>query len=884
MEEPPDNSDGVQPQEPTPTCSLPRVFDLTKNGEECLLKTNPIEALHLVQPPGWYLSSGTSNGMVLPENELDPSLQPGDQIQPDNALSNTTVTLSYVTRSHLFNGGDSLAQHPQIYSIPLSKAFTLHPAVYDAAQLVGDAAGPSLCVDVDQPCLQPLSVPVGLAACGNPFDFVSPAQVVENVASLCYLQQAHDVAGIRNAESLALETLRSLQQSDPAECKIPVNLGEIQNGAIGGLWNAGSFDGIENALEQHKNITPELVLLISRTQEPVILPSDQGPTGLAVSLNQELISALDHHRFSPVALVNRLKEDSGDSVAPQTAGSPSPEDSFVEETDNTTLDEVSNGGSNMLTSANKIANVSFARNVNNDELGQSEGLAEAQEAKTERCKSTSRLPARRELPPRSTRGMRLEAIVQNMYPTRFRSAHVSSSKKSRPVSAQTDRTANRGPSQDASSARDEPGALENERHAKAARSQEKEDVTEVVESSQISTSCSEIVPKRSPGTLHESTARAKKSKKRRKASNESRASVENEAAPPQPKRSPKSTSNKHSPAVGVRGERSIVKTVKKVKTVPATKSKKKKQKVKGKPSVFSPQEPEIRLKYLTCKDGKKDKRDETFTPFVRVDLRAERTCTVVNYPEESARLSRGKQRAPVASGKVPASSFVQYGRASVDGARRATLVCCLCGGAANAMDLGDLHGPYYSEGFGPKDRPPSAAQESREDDSTDSDSLDASRPSRVARTRTPHSRPQAASLGVCQRLARELDLSSSPAAKRSRMDGVVDWYTPPVVPVHVSEYWLHEDCGVWSAGVFLVKGKLYGLENAVKAAKQTVCSCCSKTGASLGCFFKNCPNKYHYLCAVQSGCVLNEENFSMKCRKHKNKSIKAVSPHKPSDR
>ena len=47
-------------------------------------------------------------------------------------------------------------------------------------------------------------------------------------------------------------------------------------------------------------------------------------------------------------------------------------------------------------------------------------------------------------------------------------------------------------------------------------------------------------------------------------------------------------------------------------------------------------------------------------------------------------------------------------------------------------------------------------------------------------------------------------------------------FRSPVVPLEPCEYWLHEDCCVWSAGVFLVKGKVYGLEEAVKVAQETV--------------------------------------------------------------
>ncbi|XP_026771124.2 transcription factor 20 isoform X1 [Pangasianodon hypophthalmus] len=912
MEQPSDTSDGLQPQELSSACNLPRVFDLSKNSEECLLKTNSIEALHVVQPPGWYLTSGTSNGSVLPEDETDPSLQPSEQIQPDNALSNTTVTLSYVTRSHVFSAHDSLSQHSQIYSVPISKAFSLHPTTYDASQLVTDAGGTPLCVEMDQHCLQQVSVPVGLAACASPFDFVTPAQVVENVASLCYLQQAHNISGIQDVESLALETLRSLQQNNPAECKIPLNLDEIQNGAVGSLWNTGSLDGsfpaghVENIVDQHKNGNPEVLFLISRTDEPVILPNDQEPAGLAVSLNQEFISALDDSVSPPFASLIGVKDV---SILPQTAGSQIEENSLAEET-NTRQDELSNVESDLLTSVEErdsssatdalsttISSELTENAVDTSRSEQSEesrALSEVQKEETHVHNVTHKktpLPrslfakketlVRKELPPRSRRGMRLEAIVQNIFPSRYKSSHVSSAKKSRRSDAQPDETTHLGSSQDVSFGNNDNNVLEEEcppkvgteTNEKTAQLQEESEETDVADSSKISTSCSETVSKHSlanpsPGMSHKPIAYVKKSKKRQNFSNHSPVRVGKRTALPTSKRT-------KSPLK----QRTLTKSNKssaRAKKVHTPKKKRKTHKV-GQSSMFSPQEPEIKLKYVSYKEEKREKRDETFSPFVHVELKAYPTCTVINYPDESPRLSRGKQPTPVVSGKIPTTPCLQYGRVSMEGTRWDALVCCLCGGSANAMDLGDLHGPYYPEGFRPEARLPTNPQEPREDDSSESDSSS-------SQTRKPHHKLQAAALGAYQTWSSDGELSCSPAAKRSRMDTMTDWYTPPIVPLEASEYWLHEDCGIWSAGVFLVRGKLYGLERAVKMAKETICSSCHKFGATLGCFFKGCPNKYHYICAMQSDCVLYEENFSMKCRKHKNKSIKGVSSNKQNSR
>ncbi|XP_049320804.1 uncharacterized protein si:dkey-94l16.4 [Astyanax mexicanus] len=927
-----------QPQELSSACNLPSVFDLTRNGEECLLKAGSIESLHVVQPPSWYVSSGTSNAMVLPVDDSLPQPQPNcDQIQPDNAFSNTTVTLSYVSRSHVFSGQNPLSEHSQIYGVPLGKTFSLHPAAYDAGQLVTDAGAAPLCVELDQHCLQPISVPVGLAACANSFEFVTPAQVVENVAGLCYLQQAHDLSGIQDVESLTLETLRSLQQNNPNECKIPLSLDDMQNGTIGTLWDAGAFDGsfpaghIANAEDQQRNGNPEVLFLISRSEEPVVVQNSQAPASLAMAVNQDFISRPEDPVSAPVAPLDEAKDAFS---LPQTAGSPSEENvKSFSETDNTRQGELSKAESDLttnleetgLSSVNEVALQIDTRTSSHCQLTgntadickpeqteQSSDLSEVKEDEAEELAPTNRNTdsscgvlakkdtfIKKELPPRSRRGKRLEAIVQNICPIRFRSSHVLSTKKLQHLNTRVDETTHPGLEQDVPFDNSSQVFVEEEYteeaatkpKKKTAQLQEKEEETGVTDlnssESQISTSCSESVSKhsldhRSPGTLHKPVKCGKKSKKRQRVSKKSPVRVRKRAAPPTPKTPTKSPSKQKTLRTSSKGSP-------RAKKVHTPKRKRKKHKG-GQSSIFSPEEPEIKLKYANYKEDKREKRDKIFSPFVRMKLKPYSTCTVINYPEES---ERGKLKVPskFTSGAVPTSPCLQYSRISMEAAQRGALVCCLCGGSANAMDLGDLHGPYYPEGFKPVSKTPANAQEQREEDSSDSDSSHLVNgnacvvQSQTSWTRNGHHKlRQAAAIGTYQAWSSEGDLSCSPAPKRSRTDSVTDWYSPPIVPLEANEYWLHEDCGMWSAGVFFVRGKLYGLEKAIKVAQETVCSSCLKTGASLGCFFKGCPNKYHYRCAMHSGCVLNEENFSMKCRKHKNKSLKGVSNNEQSSR
>ncbi|XP_062389180.1 transcription factor 20 [Sardina pilchardus] len=302
--------------------------------------------------------------------------------------------------------------------------------------------------------------------------------------------------------------------------------------------------------------------------------------------------------------------------------------------------------------------------------------------------------------------------------------------------------------------------------------------------------------------------------------------------------------------------------------VPPAKRKRKKHRPgpSSSSSMFAPQEPEIKLKYasLSQKEEKRDSRaDANFCPYVRVELRGVSACTVVNWQEEEEALrKKGGHRsaAPLrhaaqATGTVPSTSCLRLGRMNADSRGRATHTCSLCGWPANSMGLGDLHGPYYPSDY--------------------------NLPYKLLDQRDPRENVQNTECAG----GSQGSVENSPwnPSKRPRRDWPTDDGSDAAAAAAVlvadrntGERWVHEDCSVWSAGVFLIKGRLYGLEEAIRLAEETVCSCCHKVGATLGCFLKGCCNKYHYICALQSGCLLSEDNFSMRCPKHKNKSPRPV--------
>ncbi|XP_057184339.1 transcription factor 20 [Triplophysa rosa] len=95
----------------------------------------------------------------------------------------------------------------------------------------------------------------------------------------------------------------------------------------------------------------------------------------------------------------------------------------------------------------------------------------------------------------------------------------------------------------------------------------------------------------------------------------------------------------------------------------------------------------------------------------------------------------------------------------------------------------------------------------------------------------------------------------------------------PLVPLDPEELWVHESCIVWTSGVYLVNGRIYGLQEALDGARDASCSHCDMVGSTLGCYSKGCTHRYHYLCAIEADCSLNEDNFSLRCPKHKSNRV-----------
>ncbi|RLU19021.1 hypothetical protein DMN91_009379 [Ooceraea biroi] len=83
------------------------------------------------------------------------------------------------------------------------------------------------------------------------------------------------------------------------------------------------------------------------------------------------------------------------------------------------------------------------------------------------------------------------------------------------------------------------------------------------------------------------------------------------------------------------------------------------------------------------------------------------------------------------------------------------------------------------------------------------------------------------------------------------------------------EVWLHEQCAVWAAGVYMAGGRVTGLQEAVWDAAKSVCDSCGLTGANIGCVKRGCKAVAHYPCALTKGWHLDTHQYIPKCNLHR---------------
>ncbi|EFA09121.1 uncharacterized protein LOC103314811 [Tribolium castaneum] len=83
------------------------------------------------------------------------------------------------------------------------------------------------------------------------------------------------------------------------------------------------------------------------------------------------------------------------------------------------------------------------------------------------------------------------------------------------------------------------------------------------------------------------------------------------------------------------------------------------------------------------------------------------------------------------------------------------------------------------------------------------------------------------------------------------------------------EVWAHEDCIVWSEGVYLVGPKIVGLEEAVWTSCNVACGKCHLKGANICCLKRGCLRVAHVCCARLTEWHFDEENYKTFCPEHR---------------
>lgn len=372
----------------------------------------------------------------------------------------------------------------------------------------------------------------------------------------------------------------------------------------------------------------------------------------------------------------------------------------------------------------------------------------------------------------------------------------------------------------------------------------------------------------------------------------------------------------------------------------------------------------ISVKRIRCKLAYQNPKP-SFCPHVRLNNSRDFSswCAIVNKPDDAVVFQRRRKKGilrmrnpfTVAKG-VPHSAAMALGPVIEKKEPDSRLACSLCGKPANYRDLGDLCGPYYAEENVPRKllttkRPEYLRNEPQRSDGTSggSDELPGCSSSTEAegsaeKDAGPETAAQDASGGsnrhhhwrhrqagrtehlgraggprrptLQERLRRMRQLRAGGARSPSHREGKDGLLQRLQVQAEANEHWTHENCAIWTKGIIMVAGRLYGLKEAANKSAQTVqcyyttrrcsrepeimaylylfvfllfylfppphllppprvhlsswrfsgpgpyvrpsdspqsCYKCQIAGASLSCCWRGCSHKYHYVCAKEIG-------------------------------
>lgn len=242
------------------------------------------------------------------------------------------------------------------------------------------------------------------------------------------------------------------------------------------------------------------------------------------------------------------------------------------------------------------------------------------------------------------------------------------------------------------------------------------------------------------------------------------------------------------------------------------------------------------------------KGQQSFKPYVHIDStrKLPSFCTIINKPEEEHLLVQTRKKSLGKKRTIPKSSIMLQGPLVNRSLTDRCLRCCLCGKPANFRELGDLCGPYYPENTIPRKTLSLTYHEDfRQNTDKEQDKevvCSAEQINDMKREGEKDLLQEGTSEGDCRQVMRErrAQLKSRLGLRarfkrlqqlQARAGGAV----PPAgeegsyavlqrlqLEAEVNEHWAHESCTVWTSGVMLIAGKLYGLEEAAQESTLTV--------------------------------------------------------------
>lgn len=835
MEQPPGSLDDLQPQDLS-TSSSASVIDLTKKGEGCVY-SKEASADTLPVASNWCPNSDTGN----PSPTSDILLPPGeDHIRPDIALSHTTVTVSYVSRSHVISSHDSLSQHLPLCGVPAIGKLHVCPPGYSDTGLRETG------IPLDQQYLDKVDRPVVLATQTELFQTSSAAQVGPESFGSDQMRGTNEVnGGVASPDWVLNEhVLGREEHSLPLAKAKGLENGQIDSCSSSGVCAEWSPETLAPAAGENEDTGgTEVLFLMSKTKDSVILPD-----GLAArdpcSQERDYISPLDDP-VSPSPTSQGNIEDM--FVLPQASSSPSGDNSYLQMSneaawDGTStpcvhpLDSLVGGATTWFPSSDKDAEPVQKQKAPLIDLTDDVCTSNDVESKVAtphmngNAETLQRALEGKRLRVRSGRGTQSEVATVDMnLNSQFTSDEKNDTprKRNRMRKAKVLGTAERAAEVPVKSRKSDDTSTDNHRDSTSdseANNFRKSPSSTRAKSPRL-TAAKQTPPERLSPPLVSSAAKrnvtplSEKSPKR--SCSGAKGSSAGRKTPPTTKRKRSSTPRKR---------------CRRRRQTPTS-------------NMFSPKEPEIKLRYINFKEEKRRCGSvDSFSPFVHVERQPQQQpslCTIINYPEEVSRATQPRSRQPTqptqsggfVSTAVPSTSCMQLGRVAAHSQHHRVLVCCLCGLSANAMYLGDLHGPYYPEGFQSAAKLGDAGSErlqgeqgdERDDSDASSRSIRARRRKRAVPLRSQSSGVALKGRDLRTKRRRSTDGPGGSPTKWARSDAgssttcsAEDWYSPPLLPADPCEFWLHEDCGIWSTGVFLVRGRVYGLKEAVRAAQETV--------------------------------------------------------------